>query len=143
MRLIPAVLAILLLAAPVFATWECEWEEKKAKDPYSHGSMNEALAEETSVGKIAGLAVLRIYHTFLSGRTGGHCVFHPSCSRYSYYSVKKYGLIKGIIMSNERLFRCHGWSHDYNYPHDYETSLLSDPVEANNTFNFIFDWMNF
>lgn len=35
-----------------------------------------------------------------------NCRFTPSCSQYSYESIKKYGVIKGIKMSIDRLSRC-------------------------------------
>ncbi len=137
------VLLAVFFISLAHASWECEWEEKKEEDIYSNENMNAALAGEISFGKIIGLSFLRVYHTFLSGRAGGQCVFYPGCSRYGFYAVKKYGLIKGSVMSTDRLFRCHGWSYAYDYPYDYKHSLLSDPVEANNTFNFIFDRINF
>jgi putative membrane protein insertion efficiency factor len=134
---------LLLAAVPVFASWECEWNEKSGVDPYSAEELDRALAEETSCGKIAALALIRLYQGNFSGKTGSDCVFYPSCSRYGFYAVKKFGLIKGTIMSDERIFRCHEWSYTAGYPVDYEHMLLSDPVESNDTFNFIFDWLNF
>ncbi len=40
----------------------------------------------------------------------GQCRFYPSCSSYSIQSLQKYGLIKGVIKSIGRVFRCHPWS---------------------------------
>lgn len=36
----------------------------------------------------------------------GFCRFHPTCSEYSAQAVKKYGPIKGSLMSIWRILRC-------------------------------------
>ena len=142
MKKIALVCVFVFSVVFIFASWECEWEDMPEENPYSWENMNKALVDETSFGRIAGLGLLRFYQVGFSGKVGGRCVFHPSCSRYGFFAVKKYGLIKGTVMSTDRLFRCHGWSYTCDYPYDVKRSLLSDPVEANNTFNFMFDWIN-
>jgi len=34
------------------------------------------------------------------------CRFYPSCSEYSILALEKYGLIKGIVLSINRIKRC-------------------------------------
>ncbi len=34
------------------------------------------------------------------------CRFYPSCSEYAILALKKYGLIKGVKMSVNRILRC-------------------------------------
>jgi putative membrane protein insertion efficiency factor len=139
------IIAFLFLAAPacLHASWECEWQEPDTPDLYSPEALNEAFTTETSAGKIAALALVRLYQLTLSGKTGTECVFYPSCSRYGLFAIKKYGLLKGSFMAGDRLMRCHQWADSYGYPVDYDRGLLYDPVEADDTFNFIFDWLNF
>ncbi len=36
----------------------------------------------------------------------GFCRFYPSCSEYAILALKKHGLIKGIILSSVRIFKC-------------------------------------
>jgi putative membrane protein insertion efficiency factor len=143
MKKIIFVVVFFLIASIATASWECEWEDKPKEDRYGPEQLNQALADETSFGKITALGLIRLYQLFLSGKTGSECNFYPSCSRYGFDAIKKYGAIKGIIMANERVMRCNEWSYTANYPIDYQHSLLYDPVESNNTFNFIFDWLNF
>jgi len=38
------------------------------------------------------------------------CIFKPSCSEYTYQSIKKFGLLKGLIMGFFRILRCNGFS---------------------------------
>lgn len=34
------------------------------------------------------------------------CRFYPSCSRYAYGSVERFGVVRGLILSVVRLLRC-------------------------------------
>lgn len=133
----------MLCASLVRASWECEWEETKDPDLYSPDKLNAMLAGEASIGKVIALSGIRLYQTFISGKTGGECVFYPSCSRYGFYAIKKFGAIKGSVMSTDRIFRCHAWSHMCGYPFDGDRFLLIDTVEANDTMNFMYGWLNF
>jgi len=56
-------------------------------------------------GKIL-LKMIKFYQKFLSPYLGKHCRFYPSCSQYSFLVIKKYGLIKGILLSIWRILRC-------------------------------------
>jgi putative membrane protein insertion efficiency factor len=37
---------------------------------------------------------------------GGVCRFHPTCSRYTYEAIEKYGVIKGSWLGLKRIIRC-------------------------------------
>jgi len=53
------------------------------------------------------LAIIRLYQKTLS-RTlpPDTCRFYPSCSRYGYSAIYKYGLLKGGLMAAWRVLRC-------------------------------------
>jgi putative membrane protein insertion efficiency factor len=53
------------------------------------------------------LASLRGYQRFISPLLPRACRFHPSCSRYGYEALERYGLVKGSLMTLKRLSRCH------------------------------------
>lgn len=38
------------------------------------------------------------------------CKFEPTCSRYTYQAVDKYGVMKGLYFGIKRIIRCHPWS---------------------------------
>ena len=40
----------------------------------------------------------------------GCCRFRPTCSEYAKIALKKHGLVKGILMTVNRLLRCHPWT---------------------------------
>ena len=39
-----------------------------------------------------------------------NCRFTPTCSTYSYQAIDKYGILKGVLLSIKRIFKCHPWS---------------------------------
>ena len=46
------------------------------------------------------------------------CQFTPSCSQYSKQAIKEFGLVKGMIMTTDRLMRCSGGhASSINYPY--------------------------
>ena len=75
----------------------------------------------------AGLALstLQLYQQRISPLIGPKCGFKPSCSRYSVQAIRNYGLPRGLVMTADRLLRCHYCAGLY-YPR--ERGLLLDPV---------------
>ncbi len=53
------------------------------------------------------LAALAGYKRFISPVLPRACRFEPTCSRYSYEAVARYGLLKGSYLTLRRLLRCH------------------------------------
>jgi len=56
------------------------------------------------------LAAIRLYQGFVSPLTFSACKFYPSCSRYAYEAIERYGPRRGIRLALERLWRCRPWS---------------------------------
>lgn len=51
--------------------------------------------------------MLRLYKATLSKLKGGkRCIFTPSCSVYSMEAYRRYGFVKGSLMTAKRLARC-------------------------------------
>lgn len=69
------------------------------------------------IPKTIALWLIRFYQRFLSldqsfwgKRLGLHvCIHNPSCSEYTYLSIQKFGLIRGVIMGFFRIIRCNPW----------------------------------
>lgn len=66
-----------------------------------------------------------VYKTFFSSQDLSVCTFTPSCSEFGILAVKQFGVIKGGIMTMDRLSRCNGLSPE-NYEIDKKTMLLKD-----------------
>lgn len=52
------------------------------------------------------LAAIRAYQAFLSPVVPAVCKFHPSCSRYAYEAIERYGARRGMKLALARLWRC-------------------------------------
>ena len=61
------------------------------------------------------IIVIRFYQYFLSPLLGQNCRYLPTCSEYSIESFRKFGIIKGFILSFKRISKCHPWgNHGYD-----------------------------
>lgn len=49
---------------------------------------------------------LYVYQNFVSQHFSATCLYDPSCSDFSKQAVKNYGLLKGGLLSFDRLSRC-------------------------------------
>ncbi len=49
---------------------------------------------------------LYVYQNFVSQHFSADCLYDPSCSDFSKQAVKEYGLVKGVLLSVDRLSRC-------------------------------------
>lgn len=55
------------------------------------------------------LKIIKFYQKFISPFLGKRCRFYPSCSEYSYLTIKKYGIVRGLLLSFKRLLKCYPW----------------------------------
>ncbi len=53
--------------------------------------------------------LVRTYQLVISPWLGPKCRFIPTCSEYSLQAFKKYGPVKGFILSLNRIRKCHPW----------------------------------
>jgi putative membrane protein insertion efficiency factor len=71
------------------------------------------------------------YKTFISSQDLTACTFTPSCSEYGILAIKGHGILKGGLMTIDRLTRCNGLS-PLNYEFDKKLMLLKDDPNAHN-----------
>ncbi len=70
---------------------------------------------EPSILVRAALFALRFYKAYLSILFAGSCRFEPTCSRYAYEAIERFGLARGIWLGLKRLLRCHPLSRKFGY----------------------------
>ncbi len=69
------------------------------------------------VARPAFIGIVHLYQHYADENVRRRCLFMPTCSEYAILAVKKYGLIVGIILTANRLFRkCKGNIYRIDYP---------------------------
>ena len=53
------------------------------------------------------LSLIRFYQKHVSPAFPARCRYYPTCSRYAYEAITKYGAIKGGWLALKRFLRCH------------------------------------
>jgi putative membrane protein insertion efficiency factor len=72
-------------------------------------------SEKQSFPVRAALFALRFYKAYLSILMAGSCRFEPTCSRYAYEAIERFGVTRGIWIGLKRLLRCHPLSRKFGY----------------------------
>ena len=56
-------------------------------------------------------APIRLYQRVISPALPARCKYHHSCSHYAVQAVRRYGVLRGVVLAAWRLLRCNPWSH--------------------------------
>jgi uncharacterized protein len=56
------------------------------------------------------VAPIRLYQRAISPAIPQRCKYYPSCSEYAVQAVRRYGILRGLILAAWRLLRCNPWS---------------------------------
>ena len=57
------------------------------------------------------LVPIRFYRRVLSPALPARCKYHPTCSQYAVEAIRRYGVLRGVVLATWRLLRCNPWSH--------------------------------
>ena len=83
--------------------------------------------QEPSELKLAATGLIRLYQKFVSSQDGPSCNFKPTCSHFGMACIHEYGVLRGILLTADRLLRCNG-SQSQHYHKDSVTGKYVDPV---------------
>ena len=81
----------------------------KEKAPASEGGRYRGWAVH------AALFALSFYKAYLSIIFAGTCRYEPTCSRYAYEAIERFGVLRGGWLGLKRLLRCHPLSGSFGY----------------------------
>ena len=87
--------------------------------------------KDRSIPVRAALFALRFYKAYLSILFAGSCRFQPTCSRYAYEAIERFGVARGVWLGLKRLLRCQPLSRKFGYdpvPEKWEEMPTSSAV---------------
>lgn len=85
--------------------------------------------DDTSELRLLLSSIVRAYQLLISSQDTDVCAYEPSCSRFGMLSMQRFGIVKGFLLTADRLTRCNGLT---DSPHERNTitGKLIDPVSA-------------
>jgi len=63
------------------------------------------------MARALAIVPIRLYQRVLSPALGQRCRFYPSCSEYAVQAIRRYGVLRGVVLAAWRVLRCNPWSH--------------------------------
>jgi len=63
----------------------------------------------------AALFALSFYKAYLSVLFAGTCRYEPTCSRYAYEAIERFGVLRGGWLGLKRLLRCQPFARKFGY----------------------------
>ncbi|MGC9363327.1 MAG: membrane protein insertion efficiency factor YidD [Fidelibacterota bacterium] len=115
------ICGIVTAGAQEQSQWTDYWE--KPIEQVWHPEVPEQVPD---LFQSAALVWIRIYQKSISSQDLPSCVFHPSCSRFAFGAIERFGPVKGILLAGDRLLRCNPFAHNY---YKFDGEKFSDPVE--------------
>jgi uncharacterized protein len=92
------------------------------------GQNRAAVSWPARLARGAVAAPIIVYQRAISPAIPRRCKYEPSCSRYAVEAIRRYGILRGLVLAGWRLLRCNPWSYG-GY----------DPVEAQRLFKVHFE----
>jgi len=69
--------------------------------------------------RAAFAAPIRVYQRWISPVIAPRCKYYPSCSHYAAGAIRRFGVVRGVVLAAWRLLRCNPWSHGgVDFPED-------------------------
>jgi uncharacterized protein len=60
--------------------------------------------------RAAAVLPIRLYQLLISPLLGQRCKYYPSCSEYAVQAIRRFGILRGLVLTGWRLLRCNPWS---------------------------------
>jgi uncharacterized protein len=109
------VLGGKIAAAGIDAGLVAAGEESVNSSAYSTAVSAQPDKKPHSLGVCAALFALSFYKSYLSMLFAGSCRYEPTCSRYAYEAIERFGVMLGSWLGLKRLLRCQPLSRKFGY----------------------------
>lgn len=115
---------VLFCFGPVIS----QTSDERSGFPEKKESDMEVLSPGKEMGLLKSSAVvsIKIYQKMISSQDVPSCKFSPSCSNFGVQSIQRYGVLRGILLTGDRLLRCNPFVGSGHYAYDGEK--FQDPV---------------
>lgn len=123
-------LPVIVIISPAFAGEASDLAFIRQVNPISTQKPQEIARfnpQEASELKLAATGLIHLYQKFISNQDGPSCNFTPTCSRFGMACIQKYGMLRGIFLTADRLLRCNGLQSTH-YRKDPRTGKYIDPI---------------
>ena len=123
-------LSVFIFVSPAFASEATDLAFIRKINPMTTAKPQAVVRfnpQETSELKLAATGLIRLYQKFISSQDSPTCSFSPSCSRFGMACIQEYGVLRGVLLTADRLIRCNG-SQSRHYHKDSVTGKYIDPV---------------
>ena len=130
--LITFSLSVSFFISPAFADEATDLAFIRKANPITTPKKQEIVRfnpRETSELKLAATGLIRLYQKFISTQDGPTCNFVPTCSHFGMACIQEYGMMRGLLLTADRLLRCNG-SQSMHYHRDEITGKYLDPISG-------------
>ncbi len=76
------------------------------------------------------LAPIIVYQRFISPAFPRRCRYEPTCSAYAVQAIRRYGILRGLVLAVWRLLRCNPFSHGGYDPVDAQRLFQTRPAPS-------------
>lgn len=80
----------------------------------------------TALRRLA-VAPIVAYQRLISPLFPRRCKYEPTCSAYASQAIRRYGILRGVVLAGWRLLRCNPFSHGGFDPVEAQRLFAHDP----------------
>jgi len=84
----------------------------------------------STLARRAAIAPIRFYMRFISPALPRRCKYEPTCSLYAVQAIRRFGILRGLVLASWRLLRCNPFSHGGFDPVEAQRLFRSRPLPS-------------
>jgi putative membrane protein insertion efficiency factor len=65
----------------------------------------------TALARRIAIAPIRVYQLVISPALPARCKYYPTCSQYAVQAIRRFGILRGLVLAGWRVLRCNPFSH--------------------------------
>jgi putative membrane protein insertion efficiency factor len=81
----------------------------------------------TAIARRVVIAPIVVYQRVISPALPRRCKYEPTCSLYAVQAIRRFGILRGLVLAVWRVLRCNPFSHGGFDPVEAQRLFRSDP----------------